>query len=78
MNENTKKTLFFFFLIIINILLIHKYNIFVGDDGFLAAHIIDYFFLGIKDSIVCKDLPVLKFYLHLLSDSYLYYFNQIL
>ena len=75
MNENTKNILFIFFLIIINILLIHKYNIFNGDDGVLIPHIADYYFFHLKDSIICKEWPIHKFYLQLLSDSYLYYFN---
>ena len=62
-------------MIIINILLIHKYNIFNGDDGVLIPHIADYYFFHFKDSIICKEWPIHKFYLQLLSDSYLYYFN---
>ena len=75
MNENTKKILFIFFLIIINILLIHKYNIFNGDDGILITHIADYHFFHLKDSIICKELPIHKFYLILLSDLYLNYYE---
>ena len=69
------KYLFLIFLILINISLIHKYNIFNGDDGILIPHITDYYYYGSKNSIICKEWPIHKFYLVLLSDLYLYYFN---
>lgn len=75
MGEKIYKHLFIILLIIINILLIHKYNIFNGDDGILIPHISDYFFYNVKDSIICKEWPIHKFYLVLLSDLFLYYFD---
>lgn len=75
MSEKIYKQLFIILLIIINILLIHKYNIFNGDDGILIPHIADYYFYNVKDSIICKEWPIHKFYLVLLSDLYLYYFD---
>ena len=75
MNKKYYKISFIFFLIIINILLIHKYNIFNGDDGILIPHIADYHFFHLKDSIICKEWPIHKFYLILLSDLYLNYYE---
>jgi len=75
MIEKIYKYLFLILLILINFSLIHKYNIFNGDDGILIPHIADYYFYGSKNSIICKEWPIQQFYLVLLSDLYLYYFD---
>jgi hypothetical protein len=80
--ENNKKlkgyiTIFFLFLlIIINFILIHKYNIFVGDDTFLLTFISKFNFLDKEYSILCEKLGDNQLLVKILGPLYKIYFGS--
>ena len=74
---NNKPLRFFILasLILINFLLLHKYNIFVGDDGVLAPLISGYYYFNLEQSIMCPEWEVHKWYTSILGKFYVWYFS---
>jgi hypothetical protein len=60
-----------------NFLLIHKYNIFVGDDGILGPIFTGKYFENKQFSIVCEEIDFHKLYYIVVGYVYFFYFNII-
>jgi hypothetical protein len=80
--ENNKKRkeyiiiFFLFLLIIINFLLIHKYNIFIGDDTFLLTFVNKFNFLDKEYSILCEKFGDNQLLIKILGPLYKIYFGN--
>lgn len=44
-----------------NLALLSKYNIYVGDDGYLASYLYEYHFTGDRSFVFCLDWPIHQF-----------------
>lgn len=60
-----------------NFLLIHKYNIFVGDDGILAPIFSGKYFENKHFAIICEEIDFHKLYYIVVGYIYFFYFNLI-
>jgi|694.fasta_scaffold86343_3 hypothetical protein len=62
-------------LIIINFLLLHKYNIFVGDDAYLLSFINKFNFLEKTYSILCENIEINQLLIKTIGPFYKAYFG---
>jgi hypothetical protein len=67
-----KITLALLFLLIAagNLALLSKYNIYVGDDGYLASYLYEYHFTGSRSFVLCADWPIHQFLVSTLGVAY--------
>ena len=79
-NTQNKKYITYFFiylLLLLNFLLIHKYNIFVGDDAYLLSFIKNFNFLDKTYSILCEKQTDNQILIKILGPFYKIYFESI-
>jgi hypothetical protein len=62
-------------LIITNFLLLHKYNIFIGDDAYLLTYITKFNFFGFAYQVVCQDVKFVELLIRLMGPFYEFYFG---
>ena len=62
-------------LIITNFLLLHKYNIFVGDDSYLLTYITKFNFLGVSYQVVCQDVKFVELLIRIMGPFYKFYYG---
>jgi hypothetical protein len=78
-NTQNKKYITYFFiylLLLLNFLLIHKYNIFVGDDAYLLSFIKNFNFLDKTYSILCEKQTDNQILIKILGPFYKIYFES--
>lgn len=76
--QNKKYITYFFIylLLLVNLLLIHKYNIFVGDDAYLLSFIKNFNFLDKTYSILCEKQADIQILIKSLGPFYKIYFES--
>ena len=76
--QNKKYITYFFIylLLLVNLLLIHKYNIFVGDDAYLLTFLNNFNFLDKKYSILCEYSPDNQILIKTISPLYKIYYGS--
>lgn len=58
------------FAILGNLALLSRYNIYVGDDGYLASYLYEYHFTGNRSFVLCGDWPIHQFLVATLGAVY--------
>jgi hypothetical protein len=53
-----------------NLALLSRYNIYVGDDGYLASYLFEYHFTGSRSFVLCADWPIHQFLVATLGAVY--------
>lgn len=61
--------------LVVNVVLLDKYNIFVGDDGILASHVFGWAFDGTRTQILCPDWNAHAVLLAVLGPLYRWYYG---